>query len=612
MKIRNFIYFILFLSFFSNFSISLASVSDGTASTNKFAKFLSDGSRINMSVAEPYKMHVLDSHLTGFVWSTNYGWIVLNCANTTSGCTVGNGSFKVANDGEGNLSGYAWGERTGWIKFRSTVGNPNHKVTISSSGEWSGFAWSQNFGWISFNCSDLGTCGSDNYKISTDWIPASARTTTQASTASQSGQQHSDQNQTSTGQEQPTPAPSLVPSTSPEDSGPTGDPVASTASVANISPSSPSEGGNAPAGAGSSGGPTTKSSQNILEIIKEEIVSSYEFARDVVVEIKRELKRIITSPTGSIFTKTGAVLGVVGTGAFVATSLFLNPLSISEIFLLPFRLWSLLMEALGIKKRKLPWGTVYDSVTKEPLDPAYVVLMDENENSLKESITDLDGRYGFFVPPAKFKIVANKTNYTFPSKRLAGKSSDFLYTNLYFGENLNPLEFPTGIINKNIPMDRENFDWNEFTKQEKQLTKFYSKRDKILRRVSGISFIVGSAISVVALLVAPEPYNIATVCVYTAVALLKKFSIGHKTTGSIKDQNGDTIPYAVVKVFGIDGTELMKKVADNLGRYYCLVPKGEEYIVTIEKKISEEEYVEVYKSEPIRAKNGIINQDFSI
>jgi len=51
------------------------------------------------------------------------------------------------NDGNGKLSGFAWGENVGWINFAPFGSgvwiNPN-------SGEFSGYAWGENVGWINF------------------------------------------------------------------------------------------------------------------------------------------------------------------------------------------------------------------------------------------------------------------------------------------------------------------------------------------------------------------------------------------------------------------------------------------------------------------------------
>ena len=49
-----------------------------------------------------------------------------------------------------SLSGYAWSENIGWIKFQGP--NASYGVAIDeTTGALSGYAWSENLGWIKFN-----------------------------------------------------------------------------------------------------------------------------------------------------------------------------------------------------------------------------------------------------------------------------------------------------------------------------------------------------------------------------------------------------------------------------------------------------------------------------
>jgi hypothetical protein len=109
---------------------------------------------------------VTDSALTGYAYGENIGWISLNCANDNDGCSP---SYKVVNDGSGNLSGYAWSENTGWINFNPIQGSTQYNAKIDSNGNISGWAWGENVGWISFNCSNTNSCSGVNYKVTTSW-----------------------------------------------------------------------------------------------------------------------------------------------------------------------------------------------------------------------------------------------------------------------------------------------------------------------------------------------------------------------------------------------------------------------------------------------------------
>ncbi len=339
-----------------------------------------------------------------------------------------------------------------------------------------------------------------------------------------------------------------------------------------------------------------------------------EFFAGTIKEAFKTTKEFIDSPVGKtttgIITTTGVAVGMTN---LVATAIFINPFSFSNIFFTLLRFWSLLLVFLGIKKRHKPWGTVYDSITKQPLDPAYVFLQDDKEEVVSDSITDLDGRYGFLAKPGIYKIMANKTNYTFPSEKLKGKNEDGVYDKLYFGDTIEIKE-EEEVIDKNIPMDSLSFDWNEFAKKESKKMKFYSDMDKIFSgKMINIFFYFGFFIAVVAVVSAPYPYNIVVLVLYFLLILLRKLGFSSKKGGYITEKKtGRPLSFAIIRIFLPEGEkETIKKVASATGKYFCLVSPGE-YYVKIEKKNDDGSYTHVYTSSLIKAKKGIIRENFKV
>lgn len=601
-----------------------ASATDGTvsASSDNIARFQNSSFGYINFGATNGNVHITNSALTGYAWGDVVGWI--NLAPTGGG---------VSNNGSGTLSGYAWGEQTGWINFAPSNGG----VSINSSGDFLGFAWSENYGWIVFNCVSDSTCGSYSHKVNTDWRGGSASTVAcnngtdddsdgltdyPSDTGCSSASDTSEVNVSLGGgvgavaavapaPVVPPPAPEVVvppPAPTPE---PAPTPAPDTASAPASTPASSAAG--ASSGTGGGGGGIASFFPNTFEAARQQVSESVAIAREAITQTAENVRAVINTPTGSAVTKTVSTVGVVGGGVVTASALFVNPLSVSELFLIPLRLWALLLATFGLKKRHRPWGTVYDSVTKQPLDPAYVVLKDASGNELSASVTDLDGRYGFLLNPGQYTIVANKTHYTFPSKKLAGKVFDELYSDLYFGEPLSVFELG-GVVSKNIPLDPETMDWNEVTKGAKNLMKFYTRHDRVIRRVTDALFAVGFGISFLALLASPQGYNIATFVVYIVLALLRMAGLTSKPYGSVRmKETGETLAFAILRVFasGVD-TKITEKVTDKFGRYYCLVPDTGEYYVTIDKKNPDESYTQVFKSGPIRAVKGIIDTGFEV
>ena len=209
-------------------------------------------------------------------------------------------------------------------------------------------------------------------------------------------------------------------------------------------------------------------------------------------------------------------------------------------------------------------------------------------------------------------MVANKTNYTFPSQKLAGKTSDELYSNLYFGETL-VINNESEVITKSIPMDPVNFDWNEFAKKNKKLMKFYSRFDFVLAKVSNVLFIFGFIVAVIALFIAPQPYNTVIFALYVGLIILRLIGLKPKSHGYLVDSStGNPLSFAIVRIMSAElDTEIAHRISDATGRYFCLVPNGQ-YYVKVEKKNLDETYEHIFTSETMNVKKGIINQKFEI
>lgn len=583
----------------TGFSAVYASTSNGTINSSNHSALLCKNdictitTTINFLTTNGADIYITDSAITGNAWSEDMGWINLNPAQS-----------GVTNTINGILGGYAWGENAGWINFNPSNGG----VTINNSGQFAGWAWAQNYGWIKFDCSVANAC------VETDWRPIDARG---------SGGGHAIPPPI------PPPIPPIiippiipvVPPVVPLVIEPIIPPIEPTTPIINTEiPTNPTENtftentenNNQPSNNNFNFSNGLAITQAVVAQIAENVKESFNKTADISKEAITKISEIIKTPEGNITSKVITTTGVVtGTSISIATALFANPLSFSELFLIPFRIWSLLLAALGIKKRNRPWGTVYDSITKQPIDPAYVILQDLNGNEVATSITDLDGRYGFLVPAGQYRMIANKTNYEFPSKKLNGKTQDELYHDLYFNEIIDVSE--GGVIAKNIPMDPLKFDWNEFAKKNKNLMKFFLKRDLWIARISDFFFYLGLIITIISTMAIPVFYNIAILVIYLILFILKRTILKPRAFGYIKQkETKNPLSFAIIRVFfaGSDN-EVIHKITDKTGKYYCLISNGK-YYTKIENKNLDESYSLIHTSEPIEIKNGYINKKFEV
>ena len=337
------------------------------------------------------------------------------------------------------------------------------------------------------------------------------------------------------------------------------------------------------------------------------------------IKIPAKLESVLKNIAGIIplIQKITNAIALVGVAVmpiltFIA-SLLINPVALKDLFLLPLRLWGSILTALGIRKRTRLWGTVYDSVTKQPLDPALVTLKTVSGEYVTEAITDLDGRYGFLVEPGIYTIFAEKTDYKYPSEKLKEKFNDELYQDLYFNEPISIVESGQ-VIAKNIPMDPLKFNWNEFIKNKQKLTKFYSKRDLLIAKISSVLFWGGSLSAIYGAIINPKLLNFTILLIYAIIYILRKTNvIRARARGVVRFKNNNVpIPFAIIKVFSASSNVLIiKKVTNKIGRYFLLIPNGR-YYLSVDKKNEDESYTEIYKSDAFDVKNGKIDKKLEV
>ncbi len=557
-----------------SFSTNIIHAATGTINASyKYAKLCGNAdcstyTQINFKPTNGTAVSVTDSAVTGYVWSEKLGWINLGPAQS-----------GVTNNGSGTLGGYAWGSLASWVNFAPTNGG----VAITSAGEFDGWAWisGPNGGWIKFDCSDADAC------VKTDWAAANGN----SSGSGSSGGGNPPTNPTNPTNPPTNPTNPTNPPTNPTN--PTNPPTNPT------DPTIP---------------PTNPPGTTFIQQVVQQVASTFTETIGILTDALTGVRTILNKPNVSIAVKIGTAVGLIaGVAVSVASLLFATPFSFSEIVLIPMRLWSLILGFLGFKKRRRPWGTVYDAVTKQPIDPVVVVLRDEKGEDVSTSITDLDGRYGFLVRPGMYTIVANRTNYIFPSKKLFGKDRDELYSDLYFGGPIMVTK-EGDVIGKNIPLDPIKEDWNEQTKESQHLMSFFSRKEKLLRRASDVLFALGFSVATLALFAAPSAYNIVVFIAYVLLGMLRQFGLRHMVPlgGVMRKESGLPLRFAIVRIFIADtNSETLHKITDKTGRFYCLIRNGR-YYATIEKKKDDGSYEKVFTSLPFDVTKGYINTVFEV
>jgi hypothetical protein len=285
-------------------------------------------------------------------------------------------------------------------------------------------------------------------------------------------------------------------------------------------------------------------------------------------------------------------------------SLLNVPFAVTNIGRLLLEARRFLFGPLTFWKKFHPWGTVYDSVTKAPVDPAYVELFDTEGIQKAEAITDLDGRYGFLVPEGNYTLTVRKVNYTFPATHRSLTGNDVLYTNLYYG---GPLAV-SATVAADVPMDPVGFDWNQYEKMRTKQTSFIHRIDPYVAYLLDAFFYVGIIIAVWQLVVVHDIFSTIIFISYVVLGIVR-FYRGKPPLYGLIEKNGAPLSFGLVKVYR-ENYEFMTKVTDAYGRYIAIVPKGN-YRISVEERVAADVYEQVYQTQ-VNAKKGYINKQIRL
>ncbi|MBY0538506.1 hypothetical protein K2P47_03880 [Patescibacteria group bacterium] len=78
--------------------------------------------------------------LDGYAWSSNIGWISMNCrtGGATGNNICGTSNYKVSLTSAGALTGYAWSSNIGWVRFDGLSSFPAYPGTTAASAQVTG------------------------------------------------------------------------------------------------------------------------------------------------------------------------------------------------------------------------------------------------------------------------------------------------------------------------------------------------------------------------------------------------------------------------------------------------------------------------------------------
>jgi len=289
-------------------------------------------------------------------------------------------------------------------------------------------------------------------------------------------------------------------------------------------------------------------------------------------QVLSQMSRVINSPAVQIAnTQVAAPLLVtaVAVNAVASVSAFNFISYLRYIFSQPL--------ASLFRRKRRKWGTVYNALTKQPVDLAIVRLYQVADNRLVQSrVTDKIGRFMFLVAPGHYYLTVTKPNYVFPTAYLKEKKEDITFLDLYHGEMIEVTEDKVSIT-PNIPLD----PLEDARPVKKVIVQYY------LRKVQYAAAFSAVPLAAVSYAISPSWFTFALLIFHTLLYILFRrlgYEKAPKNWGIIYDhENKKPLTRAIARIYDKQYNKLLEtRVTDNHGRYSFLVNKNL-YYVTAEK-----------------------------
>lgn len=226
------------------------------------------------------------------------------------------------------------------------------------------------------------------------------------------------------------------------------------------------------------------------------------------------------------------------------------------------------------RRKRARWGTVYNTLSRLPVDLAILRLVDDATGGIvRSAVTDNDGRYAFLISaPGRYRIEVIKKGVVFPSRLLKGAAQDKDHETLYHGARFE-VGAEGAFIHPDIPVDPEERDATDADAVKVERKKRSSRSIASIGPVFGGLSLLASPTLLVALLFA------AQVVVYL---LFRRLAVptAPKSWGVVHEESKRTpVPQAVLRIFESKYDKLLEtQVTDARGRYSFRVGKGVYYL----------------------------------
>lgn len=299
--------------------------------------------------------------------------------------------------------------------------------------------------------------------------------------------------------------------------------------------------------------------------------------RDIAQNEQVEQVARITAPAVAILALSNVALTVHATASAAALFVYL--------FTQPLMILS--------RRKYRAWGTIYNSLSKLPVDLAIVRLVDANTGQrIKTVATDHQGRFSFLVNQGTYKLDVAKAGFEHPSKYVVDVSEDGQFTNVHTAEEIRVAE-EGGLLKPDIPVDPIVADDSAKVIVRKNRWKYFQQGIAVLSPTLGVlAFAIQPNILTGGLLAA----QLMAYWLFKRLAMPKE----PKQWGYVYERGvGKAVGKAVLRIFALPYHKLVEsQVTDGRGRYHFRVGSGNFYLTASRSGYEKTE------SEPLNLKDS--------
>ncbi len=283
-----------------------------------------------------------------------------------------------------------------------------------------------------------------------------------------------------------------------------------------------------------------------------------------------------------------------------------------EIAKLPYFLMQLLfsiLSFLGLRKKGNPYGVVYNSITKEPINKAIIRIYNSEGKLVRTDVTNIYGIFTADLEPGKYRIEVHAPGFKFPSTLLNNTTSDNPYQNLYYGDLTE--------INKEDPEFSIPLDPIKVAKYKSTIVKIRSTIGKIIKFISPILLLIGITSTLFTLLKYNDFYSKLLMILYIPSLILSIHALFSKVKkyGIIQDSKKHPLEKVEIGLRELNYDKIIgKRATDENGLYRFIVSPGKYELVILDNNYSSTNDLTISDKQRIIKKNSpmIINKDIDV